>query len=149
MDAEDKKPRVMKTTPTRARRRRLIKYTLIVVAIFAVVILVHLILDTVIQTPSKKLISTTSHLQNGKRPCSDGLKQIAPMASSLLKPGQYNTKAREAGLDYLMVCTLMSGNTKQALSYATQLNRLYAQNNQSQEQQKLAQFIKYMQSFDT
>jgi hypothetical protein len=59
---------------------------------------------------------------------------------------QYSAQAREDGLNYLMNCSFVSGDTTQALTYASYLDHFYAQEGNSQKRQQLTQWIAYMKS---
>ncbi|HEX4774350.1 MAG TPA: hypothetical protein VH234_02445 [Candidatus Saccharimonadales bacterium] len=140
----------MKTAPISARRRRLIKYGLITILVIVVLVILGLIIHTkVLPNRSQKLNNIVSTLEDGKHHCSDGLKQIGSLGPQLAGSSKYSTDVREQALNYIISCTFETGNTKQALVYAYQLQKLYTQDGSksAKQQQNLTQLIKYMESY--
>jgi hypothetical protein len=98
-------------------------------------------------TRSNGLIKNINDAEHSSR-CSSGLKKIAPIGPKLANSSQYTLSAREQGLNYLINCEFINGNTKLALSYADQLNSLYSQDHNAQKQQDLSELVLYIKSYE-
>lgn len=148
MEAEDKKPRVIKPSEIKVRRKRALLYgSGIVLAIIIIVVLGLFIHKEVKKHNSTNLVSTVSHLEN-TGVCSSGLKQLSSTEPALANSTQYNDAAREAALNYLISCYFEAGNTTKSLAYAAQLDTLYAQDgNKTQQRAQLAQYVTYIKNY--
>jgi len=154
MEAEDTQPRIMKTDEKKPRFKRFSRRTwIIVVAVVAVIVLLAVLIPYVNrkahESRSTKLINTVHTVGDGKHTCTDGMKQLGNIGPNLTKAGYYSTAAREAGLNYVMVCTFEAGKTSQAINYATTLHHLYVQDGSKNalKDAQLEQFVSYMKSY--
>jgi t-SNARE complex subunit (syntaxin) len=100
---------------------------------------------------SSQLTSSVKTLENGKHTCKQGIQQLSSDTPQLGNNTAYSTTAREQALQYVMACTFMAGNPKQAIAYADQLNSLYMQDGSksAQKQTALQQYISYMKKYET
>src|SRR6185312_2654045 len=146
MDTEDKQPRVLKPAPSQLRKKRLLRYSLYMVIMVAVVIGLVIVGGKLKAhakvSRSNKLKANITHLAYSSH-CSEGMKQLDSIAPTLATNTQYTVQAREAALNYLMNCNFMGGNVSQGLVYSGQLKKLYAQDGNTQKQQQLTQLLNY------
>ncbi len=125
---------------------------MLTLAVLAAIIVVGAVLFTALKptktSRSQSLVNKVTELQK-KSSCSNGLKQVSPQTSDLESGNGYNNAAREAGLDYLVRCNLVAGHTYTALTYAQELDQLYAQdgNAASAKKAQLDQLITYIKNY--
>lgn len=145
MDTVNTQPRVLK--PKKSRVKPLILYGLLVllIAFLACWVYLHEVGNTQ-SARSSRLTANINSMKNTQTSCSDGLKKLQPDSSKLNDSSTYNNSAREQALSYLMKCEYLTNNLNQALVYADQLNKLYEQDSNKQQQGQLAQFVQIMKA---
>jgi hypothetical protein len=132
--------------PARSRwrtKKTLFRGLAIIIIGVAVLAIIHF---THQPSSSQKLSSKVTELQK-KSLCSDGLKQLGPQVATYENSNKYSDSARETALNYLVNCSFLVHNNQKALSYAAILDKLYAQDGNTQKQQQLAWLINYTKNY--
>jgi hypothetical protein len=154
MNAEDKQVTVGDTTGDKLQIkhawRRILFGVIALVVLAAIAFGVQRVLVPPKTARSNKLISQVKGFEDGKHTCKDGLPVIDQSSYDLINTTNYTQQARETGLDYLVKCSFIQGNSQQALSYATQLDQLYAKDGTASAPKRLQlkQLVTYIKNYN-
>ena len=147
---EEKQVKVIQSTedivPTTLRSRYL-KFACITVVVILLITGAYFGIKALTTDRNEKLANTINNLQH-KGSCSQGLKQLAaqePDITSTHSP--YNRTTQEQALNYLVNCEFVAGQAQQALKYADQLDKLYAQDNNTGKRAQLEQLVTYIKRY--
>jgi len=149
MEVEQTQNRSIKPAKFYKRHIKHIRAILYVLLAIIVIVILGLIFLPKLHTSQKtsrsnSLDKTIASLKKNET-CNDGINQINPEVSKLGNSTYYNIQTRETALNYLVTCTFVAGNTNKALSYSTQLEKLYLSQKQYSQREKAFVFAQYME----